>query len=79
MTDYPAAILEVLGRGPQSLPQLACHLHQRGEPLPSMYATTRRWIHEMETDGRIERCGEGMNTCWRLPANTTFETPKGTR
>lgn len=68
-------IIESLGKGPQSLPQLACSLHTRGAVrIEFMYAEARKVVRELQDAGRIEQCGEGLNTCWRLPAKTPMET-----
>ena len=67
-------ILESLGNGPQSLPQLACSLHMRGAVRTEhMYAEARKVVRELQDAGHIEQCGEGLNTCWRLPAKTPME------
>jgi hypothetical protein len=71
---HDQVIIEALGQGPRSLPQIACALHVRGSvSLDQMYAVARTTITDMMTAKRIEICGEGLNTCWRLPANMQME------
>ncbi len=72
MIPHRQVILESVGRGPQSLPQIACALHLRANIRTSdMYVVARSEVRTMTDDGLLEMVGEGLNTCWRLPAKGT--------
>ena len=67
MIDNHQVIIEFLGRGPQSLPSIACELHKRGGvSTEQMCLIARNMIRDMMASKDIEQCGDGMNTCFRL-------------